>query len=74
MPASRPQRRRKEKAVADDYEHPVCKNCGERIELIRFALGPEWRHWPTRWGNYNTSEKYRFCRQQVAEPREGKKE
>lgn len=45
-----------------------CVHCRERIELIRFALGPEWRHWPTPYGNYNTREKYRHCRGSVAEP------
>lgn len=43
-------------------EHPICKNCGERIELIRFSPGPEWRHWPTPYGNYRTAEKYCYCR------------
>lgn len=46
-----------------------CVNCGERIELINFALGQDWRHWPTPHGNYRTSEKYRHCRRAVATPR-----
>lgn len=52
-------------------EFPTCKNCGERIELINFAMGSEWRHWPTRYGSYLTSEKYWHCRtSRVAEPAE----
>jgi len=38
-----------------------CKHCGERVEEINFALGPEWRHWPSPYGNYRTNEKYRYC-------------
>jgi hypothetical protein len=46
-----------------------CKNCEQRIELINFAMGPEWRHWPSEYGNYRTSEKYRYCvTSSVAEP------
>jgi hypothetical protein len=45
-----------------------CVHCRERIEFINFALGPEWRHWPTPHGNYRTNEKYRHCRGSVAEP------
>ncbi len=43
-------------------EYPTCVNCGERIQTINFALGPEWRHWPTPHGNYQTNELYRYCR------------
>lgn len=43
-------------------EYPTCVNCGERIQKINFALGPEWRHWPTPHGNYRTNELYRYCR------------
>lgn len=39
-----------------------CANCRERIESINFALGPEWRHWPSPYGNYSTREKYLYCR------------
>ncbi|SDC71080.1 hypothetical protein [Microbacterium enclense] len=42
-------------------EFPRCAHCGQRIERINFALGPEWRHWPSPYGNYRTSEKYRIC-------------
>lgn len=53
----------------DDGEFfQTCRHCGKRIELINFALGPEWRHWPTTYGNYRTNAKYRHCRQLVAEP------
>lgn len=45
--------------MSDDYTK--CGNCGLKIELINFMLGPEWRHWPTPYGNYNTSAKYRDC-------------
>ena len=34
-------------------KYPTCVNCGGRIQKIDFALGPEWRHWPTL---------YRYCR------------
>lgn len=43
-----------------DYEE--CTHCGARIELINFALGQEWLHWPSPHGNYGTHEKYRDCR------------
>lgn len=43
-------------------EYPTCVNCGERIQKINFALGPEWRHWPTPHSNYRTNELYRYCR------------
>ena len=43
-------------------EYPTCVNCGGRIQKINFALGPEWRHWPTPHGNYRTNELYRYCR------------
>lgn len=52
------------------FDYTRCKNCGARVELIRFALGPEWMHWPSPFGNYRTNEKYRNCRQLVAEPEE----
>ena len=42
-------------------EYPTCVNCGARIQKINFALGPEWRHWPTPDGNYQTNELYRYC-------------
>ena len=42
-------------------EYPTCVNCGGRIQRINFALGPEWRHWPTPHGNYRTNELYRYC-------------
>ena len=42
-------------------EYPTCVNCGGRIQKINFALGPEWRHWPTPHGNYRTNELYRHC-------------
>lgn len=38
-----------------------CVHCGQRIERINFALGPEWMHWPTPYGNYRTREMYRVC-------------
>ena len=56
----------KEQEVSD-FER--CCNCGERIELINFSLGAEWRHWPSPYGNYNTVDKYRHCRGAVAEPK-----
>lgn len=43
-------------------KYPTCVNCGGRIQKINFALGPEWRHWPTPHGNYRTNELYRYCR------------
>ena len=43
----------------DTFE--VCARCGARIEKINFSLGPEWRHWPTLYGNYTTREKYLYC-------------
>ena len=46
--------------MSDDY--PRCVNCGARIERINFALGAEWRHWPTPHGNYRTAEKYLHCK------------
>lgn len=49
-------------------EFKRCKHCRERIELINFSMGPEWRHWPSPYGNYQTNEKYRHCRGWVAEP------
>ena len=53
--------------MADTF--PVCRHCGARIELINFSMGPEWRHWPTPYGNYRTDAKYRYCRTAaVAEP------
>ena len=52
-------------------EFPRCKHCHERIELINFSMGPEWRHWPTPYGNYSTHEKYRYCHGTAAEPEEG---
>lgn len=39
-----------------------CANCRERIEMINFALGAEWRHWPSPYGNYRTNDKYRYCK------------
>lgn len=55
--------------MSDDH-FQVCRNCGRRIELINFAWpGPEWRHWPSPYGNYHTNEKYRHClTPAVAEP------
>ena len=56
-------------------EFPICKNCGARIELIQFALGTQWMHWPTLYGNYQTNEKYPFCRTTMrAEPKEAENE
>lgn len=53
------------------YEFPICVNCGQRIQEINFALGKEWRHWPSFYGNYNTREKYRYCiTSMVATPKE----
>ncbi|AWN07715.1 hypothetical protein HOT31_gp044 [Microbacterium phage Hendrix] len=53
-----------------DDSYPACRHCGERIQYIPFALGPEWRHWPTPYGNYNTNEMYRHCRNTTsAEPK-----
>jgi len=43
-------------------KYTKCVNCGQRVERINFALGPEWRHWPTPHGNYRTREMYRDCR------------
>lgn len=44
------------------------KHCRERIELINFAMGKKWMHWPTPSGNYRTNDKYEFCRGFRAEP------
>lgn len=54
----------------DRLDYLPCRHCGCKIERINFALGPEWRHWPTPYGNYVTAEKYRYCRisGMVAEP------
>jgi hypothetical protein len=53
--------------MPEDYT--ACINCGERIERINFASGPEWRHWPTPYGNHRTREMYQFCKTQaVATP------
>ena len=53
--------------MSDDFDR--CKHCRARIERINFALGPEWRHWPSAYGNFRTSEKYRVCHSStVAEP------
>ena len=54
-------------------EYPTCVNCGGRIQKINFALGPEWRHWPTPHGNYRTNELYRYCQSAalVATPKSG---
>lgn len=49
----------RERSMTDEY--PTCVNCGGRIQKINFALGPEWRHWPTPHGNYRTNEMYRYC-------------
>lgn len=50
----------------------VCKNCGESITLVNYALGPQWMHNPpgytgmkTAGGAYNV---FRHCRKSVAEP------
>lgn len=50
----------------------VCKNCGESIELVPYALGPKWMHNPPGYtghkmggGAYNV---FQFCRRSVAEP------
>lgn len=56
-------------AAAEEFQR--CANCGERIELINFSLGPEWRHWPTPYGNYRTGEKYRHCRMSLVATPEG---
>ena len=47
-----------------------CIHCSERIELIRFALGPQWMHWPTPYGNYQTGQKYAHCKIKIATPEE----
>lgn len=46
--------------MPDEFKR--CVHCRERIEKINFAMGPEWRHWPTPYGNYRTNEKYRYCK------------
>lgn len=50
----------------------VCKNCGESITLVNYAMGPEWMHNPPGYtshkmggGAYNV---FRHCRKSVAEP------
>lgn len=52
-----------------------CKNCGESIELVNYALGPKWMHNPpgytghkTAGGAYNV---FQHCRVAVAEPIDG---
>lgn len=50
-------------------EYPTCRHCGQRIQLINFALGPQWMHWPTPHGNYRMRELYQVCKAStVAEP------
>jgi len=49
-------------------EFKRCAHCRERIELVNFALGKEWLHWPTPYGNYRTNEKFRYCHGSVATP------
>lgn len=52
-----------------ELEYTACKHCGERVQLVRFAMGPEWLHLPTPYGNYRTNELYRHCRNTTsAEP------
>lgn len=53
----------------------VCKNCGESITLVNYALGPEWMHNPPGntghkmgGGAYNV---FRHCRKSVAEIAKG---
>lgn len=43
-----------------------CKNCGGRIVLVNFALGPSWEHQPAEAAFMD--QMTRFCRTTVAEP------
>lgn len=51
----------------------VCKNCGESIELVNYALGPQWMHNPPGYTGHKTAggafNVFRHCRKSVAEPR-----
>lgn len=58
--------------MTGDTQPDVCKNCGESIELVNYALGPEWMHNPPGYtghkmggGTYNV---FRHCRKSIAEP------
>ena len=33
----------------------VCKNCGESIELVNYALGPQWMHNPPGYTSHKTA-------------------
>ena len=45
-----------------DEEFTRCIHCNGRIERVRWALGDEWMHWPSDYGNYRVNEYYRHCR------------
>lgn len=49
----------KVRPITDDY--PCCIHCGQRVSMVNFALGAQWMHWPTPYGNYRTRELYRIC-------------
>ena len=46
--------------TSEDFER--CIHCKKRVSFVRWALGSQWLHWPTDYGNYRASELYEHCR------------
>lgn len=44
----------------------TCKHCGKPIELVNFAMRPEWRHYIP--GSSFQDGQYKYCQKTAAEP------